>query len=327
MMLARKQIPLIITALSVIALALASPAWAQAWPQKPVKIIVPFAPGGNTDSIARMIGQRLSETLGQIFVIENKSGANGAIAAEFVARAPADGYTLFLAAAPQIATLPLLTKTPYDPVKDFDPVSNIGANPFVLTVNSDFPAKTLKEFVERIRAEPNKILYASGGSGSLGHLTMALFLKRAGLEMTHVPYRGGGPAIADTIAGHIPVYFANLSEALPHAASGKIRLLAVSGAKRSAQIPDVPTVSESGFPGFQSLTWNGILAPTGTPKDIVNRLAHEVSLAVKDPAIIQNLANLGVDPLGDQPAQFAATIATDIAIWAETIKTAGVTLQ
>ena len=325
MMIARRQLPLIIAALGVIALA--SPAWAQEWPQKPVKIIVPFAPGGNTDSIARVIGQRLSETLGQLFVIENKPGANGAIAAEFVARSPADGYTLFLAAAPQIATLPLLTKTSYDPVKDFDPVSNIGSNPFVLTVNSDFPAKTLKDFVERIRAEPNKISYASGGNGSLGHLTMALFLKRAGLEMIHVPYRGGGPAIADTVAGHIPVYFANLSEALPHAAGGKIRLLAVSGAKRSAQIPDVPTVSESGFPGFQSLTWNGILAPVGTPKDIVHRLAHEVSLAVKDPVIVKSLSNLGVDPLGEQPAQFAATIATDIAIWSETIKTAGVTLE
>jgi len=325
MMIARRKIPLIIAALGVIAMA--SPAWAQEWPQKPVKIIVPFAPGGNTDSIARVIGQRLSETLGQLFVIENKPGANGAIAAEFVARSPADGYTLFLAAAPQIATLPLLTKTSYDPVKDFDPVSNIGSNPFVLTVNSDFPTKTLKEFVERIRAEPNKISYASGGNGSLGHLTMALFLKRAGMEMIHVPYRGGGPAIVDTVAGHIPVYFANLSEALPHAASEKIRLLAVSGAKRSAQIPDVPTVSESGFPGFQSLTWNGILVPAGTPKDIVNRLAHEVSLAVKDPAIVKSLSNLGVDPLGDQPAQFAATIATDIAIWSETIKTAGVTLE
>lgn len=325
MMIGRRQISLMIAALGVVAFA--SPAWAQAWPQRPVKIIVPFAAGGNTDSIARVIAQRLSETLGEQFVIENKPGANGAIAAEFVARAPADGYTLFLAAAPQIATLPLLTKTPYDPVKDFDPVSNIGSNPFVLAVNADFSAKTLKEFVERIRAEPNKIPYASGGSGSLGHLTMALFLKRAGLEMTHVPYRGGGPAIADTIAGHIPVYFANLSEALPHVASGQLRLLAVSGVKRSAQISDVPTVSESGYPGFQSLTWNGILAPAGTPKEIVNRVAHEVSLAVKDPVIVKNLTNLGVDPIGDQPAQFAATIATDIAIWSETIKAAGVTLQ
>jgi tripartite-type tricarboxylate transporter receptor subunit TctC len=324
-MLTRRQIPLMLATLG--AIALAGPAWSQAWPQKHVKIIVPFAPGGNTDGIARVIGQRLSETLGQQFVIENKPGANGAIAAEFVAHAPADGYTLFLAATPQIATLPALTKTPYDPVKDFDPVSNVGTNPFVLTVNPDFPSKTLKDFVERIRAEPNKIPYASGGSGSLGHLTMALFLKRAGLEMTHVPYRGGGPAIADALAGHIPVYFANLSEALPHAASGKLRLLAVSSAKRSAQIPDVPTVSESGYPGFQTLTWNGILAPAGTPKDIVNRLAREVALAVKEPAIAQKLANLGVDPLGDRPEQFAATIAADIALWAETIKIAGVTFQ
>jgi len=318
----------LLSTMSALPLAALPPRMAfAAWPDRPIRLIVPFAPGGNTDGIARVIGQRLSETLGQQFVIENKPGANGAIAAEFVAHAPADGYTLFLAATPQVATLPALTKTPYDPVKDFDPVSNVGTNPFVLTVNPDFPPRTLKDFVERIRAEPNKIPYASGGSGSLGHLTMALFLKRAGLEMTHVPYRGGGPAITDALAGHIPVYFANLSEALPHAASGKLRLLAVSSAKRSTQIPDVPTVSESGYPGFQTLTWNGLLAPAGTPKDIINRLAREVSLAVKDPTIVQKLANLGVDPLGDRPEQFAATIAADIALWAETIKIAGVTLQ
>lgn len=305
--------------------ALVRSAWSQAWPQRPVKIIVPFAAGGNTDGIARVIGQRLSETLGQQFVVENKPGANGGVAAEFVARAPADGYTLFMAALPPIAILPAMTKTTYDPVKDFAPISNVATNPFVLVVHPSFAAKTLEEFVEHVRPQPNKMSYASGGVGSLGHLSMALFLKRAGLEMTHVPYRGGGPAIADVVAGHVPIYFANLSEALPHGASGKLRLLAVSSEKRAAQIPDVPTVSESGFAGFRTITWNGLLAPAATPKDVIARLAREIELAIKAPSVARQLASYGVDPLGDGPQRFAATIAADISIWAEAVKSAGVT--
>jgi tripartite-type tricarboxylate transporter receptor subunit TctC len=319
----RRQLLSSIAALSTVGLG--HSAWSQAWPQRPVKIIVPFAPGGNTDGIARVIAQRLSETLGHQFVVENKPGANGSLAAEFVARAPADGYTLFIAALPQIAILPAMTKTPYDPVKDFAPISNVGTNPFVLVVHPSFPAKTLKEFVEHVRAQPNKISYASGGVGSLSHLSMALFLKRAGLEMTHVPYRGGAPAIADVLAGHVPMYFANVSEALPHAATGKLRFLAVSSERRAAEAPNVPTVSESGFPGFRTVTWNGLLAPAGSPADVIARLAREIALAVKEPTVAQRLASYGVDPLGDNPERFAATIAADISVWAEAVKIAGVT--
>jgi tripartite-type tricarboxylate transporter receptor subunit TctC len=307
--------------------ATARPAAAQNWPTKPVKIIVPFAAGGNTDGIARVMGQRLGEVLGEQFVIENRAGANGAIAAEVVARSAPDGYTLFMAALPQIAVFPAMTKTSYDPVKDFAPVSDIGTNPFVLTVNPGFAAKTLTEFVSYVGARPNMVAFGSGGIGSLGHLTMALFLKRAGLEMTHVPYKGGGPAMADTVAGHVPAYFGNLSEVLPFAANGQIRPLAISSLKRSAQLPDVPTVSESGFPGYNVITWNGLMAPAGTPKDIIDRLAKACAAAVRDEVVIGRLRTLGVDPLGDGPEQFAATIAADIPLWAEAVKIAGVALQ
>jgi tripartite-type tricarboxylate transporter receptor subunit TctC len=300
---------------------------AEAWPQRPVKIVVPFAAGGNTDGIARVIGQNLSEAFGVQFVIENKPGADGAIAAEAVKVASADGYTLFMAALPQIAIFPAMTKVAYDPVKDFTPISNVGSNPFALIVHPSFPAHSLAEFVAYVRSKPGEITYASGGTGSLGHLSMVLFAKRAGLEMTHVPYKGGGPAIADVIAGHVPIYFANLSEALPQAKGGTVRAMAVSSEVRARQLPDVPTVAESGFPGFRTVTWNGLMAPAATPKAIVDQLAVAVAKAVKDTSVGDKLMGYGVDPVGDDPQHFAATIASDIAIWSEAIKLAGVTLR
>ena len=303
-------------------------AWgADAWPQRQVRIVVPFAAGGNTDGIARVIGQNLSTSLGAPFVVENKPGADGAIAAEAVKVATADGYTLFMAALPQIAIFPAMTKVSYDPVKDFAPISNVGSNPFALVVHPSFPAANLQELVAYVRAKPGEITFASGGTGSLGHLSMVLFAKRAGLEMTHVPYKGGGPAIADVIAGHVPIYFANLSEALPQVKGGTLRAMAVSSDARTRQLPDVPTVAESGYPGFHTVTWNGLMAPAATPKPIVNLLSEAVAKAVKDAAVTDKLLGYGVEPVGDDPEHFAATIATDIATWGEAIKLAGVTLQ
>jgi tripartite-type tricarboxylate transporter receptor subunit TctC len=312
---------------ALLAIGSMRPAKAQSWPAKPVRIIVPFPAGGNTDGIARLMGQWLTETLGQQFVIENRAGANGMIAAETVARAAPDGYTLFMAALPQIAVFPAMTKASYDPAKDFAPISNIGVNPFVLMVHPDFPASTLAQFVAVARDKPNTYAYASGGLGSLSHMAMALFLRRSGVEMNHVPYKGGAPAMADTVAGHVSAYFGNLSEGLPFAASGQIRMLGVSSATRVPQLPQVPTFSESGYPGFSVVTWNGLLAPAGTPVEVIDRLAKECTAAVKAPSIAQRFARYGVEPLGDGPAAFAATIAADIPTWAEAVRITGVALQ
>ena len=296
----------------------------ETWPQKPVVVVVPFAAGGNTDGIARMTAQRLGEAFGQQFVVENRGGAGGTMAADAVARAEPDGYTLFMAALPVIAIVPAMNKVRYNPTKDFVPISNIGTNPFVLVVNKDLPAQDLAAFIAYVRPRANTLSYGSAGAGSLNHLSMALFLKVAGLEMIHVGYKGNGPALADVIAGHIPAMFSNLSDALPHAASGSVRLLAVSSEKRVLQIPDVPTVAESGYPQFKTLTWNGLMAPAGTPREIVDRIAGEVARAVKDPAFAEKLSRYGVNPLGDTPEEFATMIASDIALWSEAVNIAGV---
>jgi tripartite-type tricarboxylate transporter receptor subunit TctC len=298
-------------------------AWSQSWPQRPVRIVVPFAAGGNSDIIARTIAQPLSEAFGQQFFIENRTGAAGVIAAEAVAHSPADGYTLFMATSSQIAILPAMTKLPYDPVKDFAPISIIGTTPYVLAVHAGMPVNTLREFIDHVRARPNQLAYATSGLGSVTHLAMVLFLKRTGLDMIPVAYRGG-VAMNDIVAGHIPTYFTNLSAAVPYAAGEGVRLLAVSTEKRAPQIPQVPTFDESGFPGFKILTWNGLMAPAGTPKEIIGRIAGEVARVMHDPKLAERFASNGVDPLGNSPEEFAATIPADIELWAEAVKVAGV---
>jgi tripartite-type tricarboxylate transporter receptor subunit TctC len=311
-------------ALAVLAIANSiSSARSQAWPQKPVKIVVPFAPGGNTDGIARLIAQPLGDAFGQQFVVENRPAAAGALAAEAVARSSADGHMLLMGTPSQVAILPLTTRTAYDPVKDFAPISVIGTNPYVLVVHPRIPANTLAEFVDYARGHPDKLTYAAPVFGGMSHLSMVLLLKRAGLEMTPVSYKGGAAPLTDVIAGHVPIYFATLSEAMSQANSGAIRLLAVSSEKRVAQIADVPTFAESGFPGFRALTWNGLMAPSAMPTDTVERIAQEVSHAANDAKFAERLAAFGIDPLGNTPAAFAAIIAADIVWWGEAVKIAG----
>jgi len=256
---------------SLLGLVAASAA-AQSWPQRPVHVIVPFVAGGNTDSQARIVTERLNEALGQPFVVENKVGAGGAIAAEYVAKSTPDGYTLFFAASPQFS-LPLVQKVNFDPYQDFAPVSIVGTNAFVLGVHVSVPARTVREFVDYVKARPGQLNYASAGAGTTTHLTAALFLVRAGLRMTHVPYKGGAQAVADLVGGQVQMYFGNASELMPHAQGGKVHLLAVSSAKRTPQLPDVPAIAET-YPGFATGTWNGFLAPTGTPQPIIDRLAQ-----------------------------------------------------
>jgi tripartite-type tricarboxylate transporter receptor subunit TctC len=310
--------------IAVLAFAMiVAPAHAQDWPQRPVRLVAPYAAGGNSDVIARMTAQRLSDAFGQSFVVENRLGANGAIAAEAVARSAPDGYTLLWGATPPLTINPALTKVNYDPIKDFAPVSVVASNAFVLVVNRSFPPRTVAEFISHVRVQPAKLAYAEGSAGSLTHLGMALFLRRAGLEMTNVSYRGNAPALTDVVARHLPTMFSNISDAMPQAAAGSIRLLAVSSEKRAPQLPNVPTIAESGFPGFNVLTWNGVLGPAGTPKETIDKIAGEIGRMVKDPQFIARLEQYGADPVGNTPDEFSAMIANETALWAETVKSLG----
>ena len=305
------------------------PAHAQKWPQRPVKVLVPFAAGGNIDVMGRLATARLSETLGQQFVVENRVGGNGIIATEAVARAPADGYTLLWASTSVIAIFPAISKVGYDPAKDLAPITLFGVAPQVLIVNPKFPAQTVPEFVAYVKSQKEKLAYAGGGgAGSASNLLMALFLKRAGLDMTNVSYRGTAPALTDLIAGHIPTMFVPISEALPQARAGRIRMLAVSSGTRSREAPEVPALAEQGFPGFHMVSWTGLMAPAGTPAEIVERVAAELARALKDPEFVAHMQKVGVEPVADaSPAAFAAFIAQEIARWGEAVKIAGVTLQ
>ena len=302
-------------------------AQAQTWPDRPVKLLVPFAAGGNIDVTGRLMAARLSETLGQQFVVENRVGGGGIIATEAVARAPADGYTLLWASTNVIAIVPATTKVPYDPVKDFAPVSALGASPQVLLVNAKVPAKTVPEFVAYAKSQPAPLAYGGGGGpGSASNLIMALFLQRADLKMTSVAYRGTAPALTDLIAGHIPTTFVPISEAHAQATNPNMRMLAVSSGKRSPRLPDLPSIAES-YPGYHAVSWTGMLAPAGTPKTVVDKIAAEMVRAVNDPKFAEQLRNSGIEPLAEGPEKFGAMIASEIPVWAKAVEIAGVKLQ
>jgi tripartite-type tricarboxylate transporter receptor subunit TctC len=290
-----------------------------AWPSRTVRVIVPFSAGGNTDTMARLATQRLSETLKQSFVVENRVGAGGAIAADYVLTQPADGYTLFFGAAPIIAVLPNVQKVKYDPTKDFVPVSIFGTGPFVLAIRGDIPAKTVAEFIDY--AKKNKVNYGSGGTGSVGHLSGALFISRAGLDAVHIPYRGGAPAMSALLGGQVDMYFGNAAEIIPQAESGKLCILAVAAEARLKQLPDTPTVSET-FPNFSLNSWNGFLVKAGTPKPTIDKLAKHVIDAAKDPAVVARLTQLGIEPNGTTPEEAAAQIVREQPLFDAAIKAA-----
>jgi tripartite-type tricarboxylate transporter receptor subunit TctC len=279
--------------------------------------------------MGRLAASRLSEAFGQQFVVENRVGGNGVIAAEAVARAAPDGYTLLWAPTSVVAICPAITKTAYDPVKDFVPISLFSVAPQVLIVNPKVPANTVPEFMAYVKSQKEKVVYAGGGGpGSSSNLIMSIFLKRAGIEMMNVSYRGTAPALTDVIAGHIPTMFIPISEALPQARAGSIRMLAVSSGTRSREAPDVPTLAEQGFPGFHMVSWTGLMAPAGTPQDIIDRIAAEFARALKDASFVENIQKAGAEPAADaSPAEFSAFIAKEMALWGEAVKTAGVTLQ
>ena len=299
----------------------ASLALAQAWPQKPVRVVVPYAAGGNTDSQARIASERLTSVFGQPFLVENRVGGSGMVAAELVAKAAPDGYTLFFCAVPQISIVPHVQKLGFEPRKDLVPISVVGISANIIGVHRAVPARSLQEFVDYAKSRPGKLNYATGGAGTFGHLATALFLIRAGLEMTHVPYKGGAQATTDLVGGQVQMYFGNAAELIPQARTGKVLLLGVSSPQRNVQIPDVPALAET-YPGFALVAWNGYMAPAGTPAEIVDRIAQEVGKAVRDPTIAERLTKLGIDPLGNTPAQFAEMIRSEETLYRDAVKAA-----
>jgi tripartite-type tricarboxylate transporter receptor subunit TctC len=304
--------------------ALASaPALAQAYPAKPVKIIAPFAAGGGTDFIARLIAQKLTEKLGHQVIVENKPGAGGNLGAELAVRSPADGYTLLLVAGSYTVN-PSLYKLTFDPVNDITPIIQLSQGPFIVTVNPSVPAKSLKELMDLVRAQPDKLSYASAGSGSVTHLASALFLEMAKLKVVHMPYKGTGPALNDAIAGNVQLMFGSPSTTIPHVKSGRLRALAVTTTKRIGATPEIPTVAEAGLPGYEVVLWHGLVGPKGLPRAIVDRINAESNAILKVKEMDALLATDGVSPAGGTPEQFTATIKSDIERWRKVVQQAGV---
>jgi len=309
-------------------LAATTPVRADDWPKQPVRVLVGFAAGGNIDNVARVTCARLSSVLGQQFVVENRVGAMGSIAADAVARAAPDGYMFFWAGTGTVSIFPAMGKPPYDPDKDFAPVGMIASGPHVLIVNNEFPAKTIGEFIAAVKAQPGKLPYAGGGGpGSVSNLVMSLFLKRADLDMIPVSYRGTAPALTDLIGGRIPAMFIPLPEALAQAQGGKLRILGVSSATRARHVPDVPTIAESGFPGFDIVSWNGLLAPAGTPKAAIDHLAAAMKQVPANAGLATKWTQYGGELVCNTPAEFAAFIKKDGAMWGKIISQAGVRLD
>ena len=295
-----------------------------AYPAKPIRLVVPFPPAGPTDVVARLVGQKLSERWGQQGVVENRAGAGGTIGAELVARAPADGYTLLMGSTANMAVnVTLYDKLSYDPVKDFVPVNLAAITPNLLVVNPALPAKNAREFIALAKAKPGTINYASGGSGTPSHLAAELFKTMAGIQMAHIPYKGSIPALTDVIGGQVTLMLDSMPSALPLVKSGKLRALAQTGAKRSAAVPDLPTISESGLPGYEVAGWFGFFAPAGTPRDMVNKISAEITLVLNQPDVKDRYALLGAEPGPGNPDEFARFQVSEIAKWAKVIRDSG----
>jgi len=312
--------------LSLVALLLiAGGAQAQApWPNKPVKILVPTAPGGTADALARQYAQHLGKVLGQQFYVENRGGAGNVLGIDSVVRSPADGYTLLLGAGTITINHLVTKKLPYDVLRDLTPVTQMISVPNVLVVNASQPMKSLADYIDAAKAAPGRLNYGSAGVGSNLHLAMELLKYRTGIEVTHVPYKGVGPALQDTLAGHVMSMISNIPSSKPHIEKGALRALAVTSLKRSPALPDVPTMSDEGVSGYEVLNWFGVFAPAGTPREIVDRLATEAAAMFADPKTREMLKGEGADPIASSPADFAAFVRTEIKKWDEVGKAANI---
>ncbi len=312
-------------ALMVVMFGIAGNALAQNYPNRPIRIVVVSTPGGSVDTMARVVGPKLAERWGQQVIVDNRPGAGGAIAAELVARSPADGYTLIMGTVASLATNVSLRKSlPYDPVRDFAPITLVATQNLMLLIHPSIPAKSVKELVALAKRQPGQLSFASAGNGTGGHLSGELFKLLAGIDMLHVPYKGVAPALIDVISGQVSMTFASILSGHPHARSGKLRALAVTGAKRSPAVPELPTMIEAGVKGYESATWYGLLAPAGTPPDIVAKLNAEVVSILKQPETHERLSKEGADPVGNTPAEFGKFIRSEIAKWGKVIKAAGI---
>jgi tripartite-type tricarboxylate transporter receptor subunit TctC len=302
-----------------------STAFAQTYPAKAVRLVVPFAAGGSTDIIARVLGQKLNEMWGQPVLIDNRAGGSTVIGTEIVAKSPPDGHTLLVTPAPFTIVPSLMQKLPYDPHKDFEPITLINTTPLVVVVNPGVPAKSLKELIALAKARPGVLNYGSSGSGGSNHLAGELFNVMAGVKMVHVPYKGNAPALTDLIGGHVDVVFNGLTSALPFIKTDKLRALGMTSLNRSVALPNVPTLDESGLKGFQAVAWNGLTAPARTPRNVVDKINADVQKVMRSPELIEKLKAEGSDPVGNSPELYARFLREEIIKWAKVIKFANIT--
>jgi tripartite-type tricarboxylate transporter receptor subunit TctC len=307
------------------AVLLSSAVCAQTYPDRSVRVVVPFPPGGAADIVGRAITQKLTDALGKSFLVDNRSGAGGVLGADLAAHAAPDGYTLLFASSSSLSVSPhIMSKPPYDPLRDFAPVVLIGHTPNLLVTHFSVPAKSVRQLIALAKARPGELVFASNGTGSLGHLTMELFMQRAGIKMLHVPYRGGAPAMIDTVAGNTSVLFAAFSTVYAQVRAGKLRALAVTSARRIQAAPELPTVAEAALPGFESTQWWGIYGPAGLPAGIVGKLNEQVNKILGNADIKQRLATDATEPLGGTPADLAAYLKADYERWGKVVRDAGI---
>lgn len=314
------------TRLSTVALALlasASVAQAQGYPNRPVRFVVPFAAGGSTDMVARALGPKLNEIFGQTFIVDNRPGGGTVIGTESVARSPADGYTLLVVPAPFTINPSLLSKLPYDPLNDFTPVTLINTTPLVVVVNPSVPARNIKELIGLAKARPGMLNFGSSGTGGSNHLAGELFNAMAGVKMIHVPYKGNAPALTDLVGGHVDLIFNGLTSAYPMIKANRLRPLAVTSMTRSAVLPDMPTLDESGLKGFEAVAWNGLAGPARTPPEAVEKLSGAIRKVLANPDMRERLKSEGSDPVGSTPPEFAKFLRDEITKWAKVIKFSG----
>jgi tripartite-type tricarboxylate transporter receptor subunit TctC len=303
-------------------------AWGQPYPSKPIHLIVPFPPGGPTDIVGRLVAQKISEGVGQPVVVENRAGAGGTVGSIAAAKSPADGYTLLYGSTSTLAIAPSLYRNlPYDPRKAFAPISLVSRGPILVAVNAQVPARTLKEFIDLARKSPGKLSYASAGSGTPPHLAGELFKTVAGVDLLHVPYKGGAPAINDVAGGQVQAIFEGQVALLPHIQSGRIRPLAITGSARNPTLPDVPTTAEAGLPKYDANFWSGLVAPAGTPVEAINRLNAVLVSALSTAEVRETLTRLGLEPAGNTPQQFAGYIAAEMEKWSAVVKASGAKLD